>query len=134
MKYKGYSARIRLDEENCVFYGEVLGIVDVVTFQGATVPELLKAFEESVDDYLEFCEQSGEDPDRPYSGKFVVRISSELHREASAAAEQAGTSLNSWISDCVEHCIQGPPLWSWQKRSAAMVDMLKATQAIEGCE
>ncbi len=97
MNYNGYTAKIDLDEKEGFFYGEVLGIVDVITFQGKTVPQLRKAFRESVDDYLEFCKERGEEPDKPHSGRFVVRLEPELHRKVSIAAKMSGKSLNQWI-------------------------------------
>ena len=73
--YKGYSARVAIDEEQNLIHGEVIGITDVITFQGRTPAELAQAFQDSVDDYLAFCEERGTEPDRPYSGRFVVRVS-----------------------------------------------------------
>ena len=97
MKYKGYTAKFTLDEGLNIFHGEVLGLLDVVTFQGANVDELRKAFEESVDDYLDFCKQRGEKPEKPFSGRFVVRMSAGLHRDCAIAAKNSDQSLNSWI-------------------------------------
>ncbi|MFQ5639650.1 MAG: type II toxin-antitoxin system HicB family antitoxin, partial [bacterium] len=65
MQYKGYLARIEFDEEANIFHGEVINIRDVITFQGKSVEELKKAFEESVEDYLEFCAERNEEPERP---------------------------------------------------------------------
>ena len=95
--YKGYSAKITLDEELGVFHGEVAGIADVVTFEGKTPGELTKAFHDSVDDYLAFCEEREEQPDKPYSGRFVLRLSPELHRRVAIAAKKVGMSMNEWI-------------------------------------
>lgn len=64
MKYKGYVATCEADEINGVFHGHVLGIRDVITFQGTTFPELRQAFVDSVDDYLEFCKERGEEPNK----------------------------------------------------------------------
>ena len=107
MNYQGYSAKIQLDEENGLFHGEVLGIADVVTFQGTTVKQLTKAFKDSVDDYLAFCEERGEEPNKPYSGKLMLRTAPELHRMAASAAEAEDVSLNVWITQCIEQCLQG---------------------------
>ncbi len=74
MKYKGYTGHVEYDDEAKIFHGEVLGIKDVVTFQGTTVDEIDQAFKDSVDDYLAFCKERGEEPDRPFSGKFNLRI------------------------------------------------------------
>ena len=107
MQYKGYSATVIFDDENDLFHGEVLGIRDVVTFQGNSAKDLRRAFKESVDDYLDFCRQRGESPDKPVSGRFVLRISPRLHRELCQAAGRAGQSLNAWIASRLENEIGG---------------------------
>ena len=88
-----------MDEEAGLFHGEVLNTRDVITFQGRSVRELKKAFADSVDDYIEFCAARGEDPEKPFSGKFLVRVSPEMHREIMAEARQQGKSLNTYVSE-----------------------------------
>lgn len=107
MQYKGYSANVFFDDENGLFHGEVLGIRDVVTFQGKSVKDLRQAFKESVEDYIEFCRQRGESPDKPVSGRFVLRISPELHRKLCKAASRADQSLNAWITSRLENDVGG---------------------------
>ena len=102
MEYKGYIGKVEIDEDAGLFHGEVINIRDVVTFEGKTVTELRRAFRESVDDYLAFCAERGEDPNKPFSGKFVVRIPPELHRKAYAQARLSEKSLNRWVSDVLE--------------------------------
>lgn len=99
MQYKGYLARIEFDEEANIFHGEVINIRDVITFQGKSVDELKKAFEESVEDYLEFCAERNEEPERPFSGRLTVRLSPEQHRKVILAAEKAGKKIDSWVAD-----------------------------------
>ncbi len=98
MKYKEYSARIEFDERDRVFYGEVLGIRDIVTFHGRSVRELERAFRESVDDYTDLCRTRGEEPDRPFSGKFVVRIDPDIHRQLAIQAAVRDESLNTLVA------------------------------------
>jgi predicted HicB family RNase H-like nuclease len=97
MKYKGYEGAVVFDDEAGIFHGEVLNTRDVITFQGTSVDELKKAFEDSVDDYLAFCEQRGEEPEKPFSGNLVIRINPALHRELSIEAKKTGKSLNNLI-------------------------------------
>jgi predicted HicB family RNase H-like nuclease len=99
MTYKGYQAKVEMDEEAGLFHGEVLNTRDVITFQGRSVRELKKAFADSVDDYIEFCAARGEDPEKPFSGKFLVRVSPEMHRKIMAEARQQGKSLNTYVSE-----------------------------------
>ncbi len=97
MKYKGYEAVIEFNAEAEIFYGEVINIRDVITFQGSSVSELKQAFHDSVDDYLDFCKERGEEPDKPFSGKFMVRINPELHKKIVIKAKKEGQSLNSLV-------------------------------------
>ena len=106
MEYKGYIGKVDFDDEAGIFHGEVVNIRDVVTFQGQSVVELKKAFHESVDDYLAFCSERGEDPDRPFSGQFVTRISPELHRQVNLAAAVSGKSLNAWVAEQLQAGVQ----------------------------
>jgi len=98
MKYKEYVAKVEYDEEADLLHGEVVNIRDVITFQGRSVDELHQAFEASVEDYLEYCEELGEKPDKPFSGRFVLRTSPDLHRELYVEAKKEGVSLNQWIN------------------------------------
>lgn len=98
MKYKGYCGTVRFDDEADIFHGEVTGLRDVITFQGRTVDEVKTAFRESVDDYLEFCASRGEEPDKPYSGRFLLRVDPELHRKLAELSADEGESLNNWIA------------------------------------
>jgi predicted HicB family RNase H-like nuclease len=97
MKYNGYIGTIEPDIDSGVLFGRVIGIRDVITFQGDTVPELLKAFHDSVDDYLAFCKKRGESPEKPYSGKFVLRLDPRFHRKLAIVAEAKAVSLNDLI-------------------------------------
>ncbi len=102
MKYKGYEAVIEYDEEAQIFHGEVLHLRDVITFQGESVKELEKAFHDSVDDYLDFCAQRGEKPEKPYSGKLIVRLDPQLHKAVTYQARRSNKSINAWISEALE--------------------------------
>ena len=99
MKYKGYCAGpIDFDPEEKLFSGTVAGLKDVVHFEGATADDLVQAFRESIDDYLTLCAERGEEPDKPFNGKILVRTEPELHRKASIRAAMEGISLSQWIS------------------------------------
>ena len=102
MTYKGYEAIIEFDDEAELFHGEVMSLRDVITFQGRSVVELKDAFRDSIEDYLAFCRERGEEPEKPFSGQFVVRIEPGLHREAATAARRAGLSLNKWVAKALE--------------------------------
>ncbi len=97
MKYKGYEAIVSFDDDARIFHGEVVGIKDVITFQGLSVDELEQAFYESVDDYLAFCKERGEQPEKAFSGNLRLRIPPKLHALLSQEAHRKGVSLNKLI-------------------------------------
>ncbi len=101
MEYKGYIGAVEFDDEANIFHGEVINLRDVITFQGETVKQLKKAFQESIDDYIDFCSERGENPEKPYSGKFIVRVEPELHKAAAICAKREHQSLNSWVHDAL---------------------------------
>lgn len=97
--YKGYTAQIEIDTEHNMICGRVLGLKDVITFKGATVEEARQAFQDSVDDYLDWCEERGEEPEKPFSGKLPFRTTPDNHRKIFLAAKKAGKSINSWMDE-----------------------------------
>jgi len=99
MKYKGYIGQVEYDGEAKIFHGEILGIKDVITFQGTSVRELEKAFRDSIDDYLTWCEERSEEPEKPFSGTFTVRVNPEEHKKLALAASKANTSLNKFVAE-----------------------------------
>jgi predicted HicB family RNase H-like nuclease len=99
MKYKGYTAEIEVDETAGILFGKILDIKDVITFKGSTVAELKEEFHNSVDDYLAWCAELGEEPDKPFSGKLPFRTTSENHRQIYLAAKKANKSINAWMDD-----------------------------------
>ncbi len=105
MEHKGYLGKVEFDDEAGIFHGEVVNTRDVITFQGDSVARLKKAFRESVDDYLEFCQQRGEAPDKPFSGQFVTRIPPDLHRQLNVAAALSGKSLNAWVAEQLQGAV-----------------------------
>jgi predicted HicB family RNase H-like nuclease len=102
MEYNGYTARVVFDEDAGVLFGEVDGLRDVVTFEATHTKHLAVAFRESVDDYLAMCAKRGEQPERPYSGKFLVRTDPGVHRDLAMAAARAGKSLNAYTSEVLK--------------------------------
>jgi predicted HicB family RNase H-like nuclease len=105
MEYKGYIGKVEYDDEAGFFHGEVINLRDVITFQGTCVEDLRQAFIDSIEDYLEFCAERNETPEKPFSGKFVVRIPPELHRKVYVKARLEEKSLNSWVADVLEDAV-----------------------------
>ncbi len=106
LTYKGYTAKIEFDQEDNILFGNLIGIRDTVGFHGETIKELKEAFHEAVDFYLESCQKTGREPNRPFSGKFMVRVNSALHSKIAIAAANADKSLNQWVADTLQESIQ----------------------------
>jgi predicted HicB family RNase H-like nuclease len=102
IKYRGYTARIDYDAGDRIFVGRVLGMSEQLIFHGASVEELHADFEFAINHYLSECEKEGRSPEKPASGKLLLRLSPEVHAAATVAAASAGKSLNQWLADAVE--------------------------------
>ena len=88
------------DDEAGILHGEVVDTQDVITFQGKSVREVKKAFKDSVDEYLAFCEEQGREPSKPFSGQFITRTDPEVHRRCFSASKVQGyKSFNAWVVD-----------------------------------
>ncbi len=110
MKYKGYTASAEIDETEGILFGKVLDIKDVITFQANTVAELEQEFHNSVDDYLEWCAEINEKPDKSFSGKLPFRTSVERHRQIYLAAKKANKSINAWMDDILSEAAKASNL------------------------
>ncbi len=106
MTHKGYAAQIEYSDDDQCFVGHIAGIKDVVGFHGESVSELRAAFEEAVEDYLETCAKLNRSPQRPYSGKLMLRIPPEIHAAIAVAAEVSGKSINQWAAEKFADAVQ----------------------------
>jgi len=101
MTYKRYAARIEYSDEDGCFVGHIAGINDIVGFHGETVAKLRAAFKEAVDDYLETCEKLNRPPQKPYSGKLMLRVPPEVHAAVVMTAEVRAKSINQWAAEAL---------------------------------
>jgi len=102
MEYKGYVGIVEYDDKAKLFHGDVSNTRDVITFQGKSVDEIEKAFQESIDDYISWCEKDGINPEKPYSGKFNLRLSPELHKEVAVTAKKLKISINTFVEKALQ--------------------------------
>lgn len=100
-RYKGYVGHMDVDAESDLIHGQVVGLRDVVTFQGRTPSEALAAFKDSVDDYLAFCAELNRPPEKAYPGTLVIRSSPELHRAVAELAKGRGESINTVVVEAL---------------------------------
>lgn len=102
LKHRGYVGSIEHDLDTGGLYGRVMGIADVLHYEGTTIPELVESFCGTVDDYLDFCDGRGEQPDAPASGEFRLRLDPALHSRLKAIAAAQGDSLNDVVTRALE--------------------------------
>ena len=106
LKYKGYTGTVEYDPDEDILFGKVINAKAVITFIGKSTDEIKKAFEDSVDCYLETCEKKGIEPKKPFSGNIRLRIAPELHQKVSFKAAEKGDSLNAFITEAIEHAVE----------------------------
>jgi predicted HicB family RNase H-like nuclease len=105
MSHKGYTARVEYDERDNILVGRLLGIRSIISFHAETVADLRLEFETAVGDYLAECEEEGLKPEKPASGKLLLRVPPEVHGKALVAAQAAGKSLNQWASEILQSAV-----------------------------
>lgn len=106
LKYLDYTATITYSADDEVFFGKVIGLNDLLLFEGTSVAELKQAFAETIDDYLEICKHLGKSPDKAYKGSFNVRISANLHKRAAIIASQQHVTLNDFVKTALAYAVE----------------------------
>ena len=108
MSYKGYTASMVFDAEDKIIVGRVLGIDDIIAFHGKSVDEFESHFHSAIEDYLSASRALGSPPEKPASGKVMLRIAPEVHAAALKAAARSGTSLNKWAEGALGKAARKP--------------------------
>lgn len=107
MTFKGYTARVEIDDRDNLLVGHLLGVRDIVGFHADDVAGLRAAFEEAVIDYLDTCAKLGKQPEKPASGKLMLRVGPEIHSAALIASQASGVSLNQWAAKALQAAAHG---------------------------
>lgn len=102
IEYKGFIGTVHFSMEDRVFYGKIEGINDLITFEGKSVDELITAFQESIENYINICKEHGKEPLKSCKGSFNIRISPDLHRKALERSLLSGISLNQFIQRAIK--------------------------------
>ena len=97
LEYKGYVGKFSYQEGDENFHGLVLGLNDMIAFQGKDIAELRQSLAEGVEDYLAWCREDGREPEKPYSGNLRLRLPAALHRRIAILAQGEDVSLNDWM-------------------------------------
>ena len=106
MSHQGYTARIDFDDRDGIFVGRLLGIRHLISFHADNVGGLRSAFHAAVQDYLDDCAAQGVSPEKPASGKLLLRVSPQVHAQALVASQAAGMSLNQWVGEALQRAIE----------------------------
>ena len=101
MTYRGYTASMSFDPEDKIIVGRVLEVEDIISFHAESVADFEAAFHDIIDDYIVACESLEQEPERPASGKMMLRVSPEVHATALKAAARSGVSLNKWAEQAL---------------------------------
>jgi predicted HicB family RNase H-like nuclease len=105
MTFQGYTARVDYDERDDILVGRILGLRSIISFHGKTVEELRRQFKAAVKDYLDDCAEQGVSPEKPASGKLLIRVPPEVHSQALVKAQAEGKSLNQWATEALQQAI-----------------------------
>lgn len=105
MEYKNYVGSVEFSEEDACFFGKVMGIRALISYEGTTAKELIDDFHGAVDDYLALCEAEGKEPEKAYKGSFNVRVSPELHKQAVVYAASHQMTLNGFVESSIKQAL-----------------------------
>ena len=104
LEYKGYKGSVEYSKEDNCLFGKVQGLSkELIVYEGQTLDELRKDFEDGVDSYIEGCMADSVEPAKPYSGKLNLRMSLELHSRVAAFVASTGTTINDFINRAIRN-------------------------------
>ena len=99
LEYKGYKGTVEYSKEDDCLVGKVIGMYNnLILYEGKTLNDLKEDFRNAIDSYIASCEANGIAPRKPFSGKLVLRMSSELHGKVAMAAADSGATINEFIN------------------------------------
>lgn len=101
MTYKGYTASMTFDTDDKIIVGRVLDVDDIISFHGESVAKFEAAFHSAVNGYISACKKMGAAPEKPASGKMMLRVAPTVHAAALKAAARSGVSLNKWAEQAL---------------------------------
>jgi predicted HicB family RNase H-like nuclease len=105
LRYKGYTGLAEVDVDAGIIFGKVIGLRDIITFQGKTVPEAYEDFRGAVDFYLEVCAKEGSKPDPPFSGQLTVHVDPAIHHALAILSEARATSVNTVVEQILTDAV-----------------------------
>lgn len=105
LTYKGYHGSVEFSLEDNTLFGQVIDTNSLISYEGTTLDELKKDFENAIDDYLEMCKEHNEKPEKAYTGTFNVRLEPEMHKRLALYAKEHDESLNASVKNAVSQML-----------------------------
>ena len=106
LKYKDYTGWYEYDDEAGIYYGEVAGLRAVITFESPYEEEIEKEFRTSIDVYLDWCEERGKEPEKPFSGEITLRVSPEMHKKIDQVSRSSGCYVDEWVLNWIQRGLE----------------------------
>lgn len=106
LTHKNYFGSVEFSADDNILHGKIIGIIDLVTYEGDSVENLKSAFIEAVDDYLETCEIIGKEPNKLFKGVFNVRTSRSVHAYLAILAERKKIKLNEVVNKAFAYLME----------------------------
>lgn len=106
LQYKGLVGTVSINIKDRKLYGHIIGTSDKIVYEGASIEELEKDFQEAVDEYIALCKEIGKEPEKSFSGKILLRATPEIHGLVAQQAHKCGKSINAWLIDVVKEAVK----------------------------
>jgi len=106
MQYKGYYGSVHFDDDELIFYGKIEFIRALLSYEATTAKSLRKAFEDTIDDYLDMCKKQNIEPETPFKGSLNIRLGADLHRKIAVAASHQRLTINKFIAETLEEAVK----------------------------
>lgn len=103
LEIDGYKATIDYDPEIEMFRGEFIGLNGSADFYASDIEGLKAEAQASLNVFLQMCQEKGIEPKKQFSGRFNVRIPSQLHEQLVTLAQAEHKSLNAFVAEAIEY-------------------------------
>ena len=105
IEYKGYIGVVDFDPEIDLFHGTVINTQDVITFYGASVTELRKEMQRSLEVYFEVCKEQGKVPDKPFPVTLTIQTGPELYSRIALNAARRQLEIDAYLQEVLEKAV-----------------------------
>jgi len=102
LHYRGYDGSVQYSAEDKMLHGRILCSRDMISFGGADLIELEANFRDAVDEYLDFCAETGRTPDEPNPLEVDIVLKGDLKTQALRFAQEHNQQLDAVVNDAVQ--------------------------------